>query len=80
MSGIGEKILGLATPQPQRPLPIMLTIKPLSFRERMDNTQTFLDSLRTPEDNHEEVDVTPGSLSLPGVFKNSGHYVCLPTP
>ena len=55
MSGRGEKILGLATPQPQKLLPTMLTRKPLSFRERMDNTQTFLNSLRTPDDGHKEV-------------------------
>ena len=53
MSGRGEQIFGLATPQAQRQVPSILTRKPLSFGGRMDNTQTFLKSLRSPEDNHE---------------------------
>ena len=50
-NGRGEKILGLATPQPPKPTDI-LTSKPLSFEERMRNTQNFLDNIRN--DNSEE--------------------------
>ena len=54
-NGRGEKILELATPQPPKPTDI-LTSKPLSFEERMRNTQNFLDNIRN--DNSEETSET----------------------
>ena len=58
-NGRGEKILGLATPQPPKPTNI-LTRKPLSFAERMRNTQNFLDDIRND-----------GSEEAPEANKNS---------
>ena len=50
MTGRGELLLSLATPKLRKPLTSqstnILTRAPLSFMEKMNNTQMFLDNLR----------------------------------
>ena len=50
MTGRGELLLSLATPKPRKPLTPqptnILTRTPLSFMEKMNNTQRFLDNMR----------------------------------
>ena len=58
-NGRGEKILGLATPQPLKHKD-MLTRKPLSFAERMRNTQNFLDDIRN-DGSGETIEVNKSS-------------------
>ena len=52
----GKQIRGLATPLARNPLtpisPNILTSTPLSYRQRMENTRKFLESLKTPPANN----------------------------
>ena len=68
MFGRGEKLLSLDTPQPKKPPPRSLhprrplselnVQEHLSFRDKMKNTQRFLDSLHSPQQLRREIDQT----------------------
>ena len=65
-NGGGDKILGLAKPQPPKPRDTdILTSEPLSFDERMRNTQNFLDNMRNDHDQVEEANevIKPTSVN-----------------